>query len=117
MYRFAKTGLLALALGVRTLSTHRVSSRQRFTMTRCKSILAPGFALALALTFGVGTASAAFSLNVDHGGGSAVTVSPEYGHVDVSGGGTSVTIVYTANTTRVVGFHEIGFNIALTGGA
>jgi len=87
-------------------------------MFRPQTFLALGLALALALTFGTTKASAdTFDLNFDHASGEVGPVSPPYGTVTLSGGGTSVTIVYTANTSAVTGFHEIGFNYVASGGS
>jgi hypothetical protein len=69
--------------------------------------------LGLALAFGAGTASAdLYELDVDHSSGSAVGVDPPYGTVTLSLISGGVEIAYSANTSRIIGFHEVAFNYA-----
>jgi hypothetical protein len=79
-------------------------------MPRLRTLLATGIALALALTLGVGTASAdIFNLDFDHATGEVGHVNPPFGTVTVTSPNSGeVDIVYQANTSQIIGFHEIG---------
>jgi hypothetical protein len=88
-------------------------------MPRLRTLLATGIALALALTLGVGTASAdIFNLDFDHATGEVGHVNPPFGTVTVTSPNSGeVDIVYQANTSQIIGFHEIGFNYLASGGS
>jgi hypothetical protein len=78
-------------------------------------------ALALAL-FGVAEQDARadlFSFNSSHASGSAVTVNPPLGTIDlqINGDNTQVTITFTADTSLGQGFSAVGFNYVASGGS
>jgi len=98
-----------------------MTRKKERSMFRPRIFWGLGLAVALALTFGARSASAdVFDLNNTHQSGSGQPISPPYGTVTLTGGGTEVFIVYQANTTdypNLLGFHEVGFNYAASGGS
>jgi hypothetical protein len=92
-------------------------------MFRLRPLLAPGLALALTLTFGVGSASAdLFNLDNSHFTGAGLPFGPPYiGTVEVLGTSTQITIEFKANAGLatenglLVGFHEVAFNYVPSG--
>jgi hypothetical protein len=82
-------------------------------MFKPRRLLEVGLALGLALTFGARSALAdVFDLNIDHSSGVPVTVSPPYGTVTLTLVSSSeVTIVFQADTSQIIGFHDVGYNV------
>jgi hypothetical protein len=86
---------------------------EEISMFNPRRLLGVGLALGLALTFGARSALAdVFDLNIDHSSGSPVTVSPPYGTVTLTLVSSSeVTIVFQADTSQIIGFHDVGYNV------
>jgi hypothetical protein len=90
-----------------------MTKAEEMSMFKPRRLLEVGLALALALTFGARSALAdVFDLNLDHSSGVGVTVSPPYGTVTLTLVSSSeVTIVFQANTSQIIGFHDVGYNV------